>query len=178
MLYSVALMIQLAFEPAFDPFHAAFRMLRQAMYRSGDPVQIFRAKIIDLYLVEPRRCLDIRLPPQLKKAAKLASLNQPAIYGQRPSSTVLFNRMSPMQDAAIQTLVLQGLLDGDAFSQGQIIRGDVSLPQGLESRIRSANAQQETLMSFLCVELDKIALDGPMGLKSRTKLGEYRYDIV
>ncbi|SRR5258706_3236584 len=178
MLHTVAFMIQLAFEPAFDPFHAAFRIFRQVVYRPGVPVQIMRIKILDLYLVEPRRCLDIRLPPQLKKPAKLAALNQPAIYGQRPSSAVLFNRMSPMQDAAIQTLVIQGMLDGDAFSQGQIIQGDTRVPEVLEARIRDVNVRQESLMSFLCKDLDGIALDGPKGLKDRTELGEYRYDIV
>lgn len=171
-------MIQLAFEPAFDPFHAVFRILRQMEYRSGVPVPILRVKILDLYLVEPRRCLDIRLPPQLKRAAKQAASNQPPTYGQRPSATVLFNRMSPMQDAAIQTLVIQGILDGDAFSQGQVVSGEIPVPEGLKSRIDGANAREEALMSFLCADLDEIALDGPKGLKNRTELGEYRYDIV
>lgn len=171
-------MIQLAFEPAFDPFHAAFRVLRLVAYKGRTPTQLMRLKVLDLFLVEPRRCLEIRLSPPLKRAAKLAATNQPTIYGQRPSSTVLFNRMSPMQDAAIQTLVSQGFLDGDAFSQGQILVGDITIPRNLAARIAHVNVLQASLMKFLYSDLDDVPLDGPKGLKDRTGLGEYRYDII
>jgi hypothetical protein len=171
-------MIQLAFEPAFDPFHSAFRILRQTEYRSASPVAITRAKILDVYIIEPARCLEIRLSGPLKKSAKLAAIHQPAVYGQRPATPVLFGRMSPMQDAAIQTLVLQGLLDGDAFGQGQLLKGDTPLPPDLASRIAAANMDNASLMSFLCRDLDELPLDGPKGLKDRTGLGEFRYDIV
>jgi hypothetical protein len=171
-------MIQLAFEPAFDPFHAAFRILRHTDYRAGGPVSIERAKMLDVYLLEPIRCLEIRLSGAFKKAARQASVHQPAVYGHRPSTPVFFSRMSPMQDAAIQTLVLQGFLDGDAYGQGQLLKGDIPLPEGLASRIRRTNIAQASLMTFLCTILDDVPLDGPKGLKSRTGLGEFRYDPV
>lgn len=171
-------MIQLAFEPAFDPFHATFRLLRQTDYRAGSAVEIERAKILDVYLMEPVRCLEIRLSGTPKKAAKQAAEHQPAVYGHRPSTTVLFSRMSPMQDAAIQTLVLQGLVDGDAYGQGLLLRGEVPLPEKLASRIIQTNIVQASLMAFLCQTLDDVPMDGPKGLKARTGLGEFRYDIV
>lgn len=171
-------MIQLAFEPAFDPFHAAFRVLRQVVYRYPRPIALARAKILDVYMAEPARCLDIRLAGSLKKSARQAAAFQPPVYGQRPSAQVLFNRMSPMQDAAIQTLVLQGILDADAFGQDQLVRGDESIPEGLEARVKEVNAAQAALMTFLLSDLDEVSLDGPNGLKARTKLGEFRYDVV
>lgn len=171
-------MIQLAFEPAFDPFHAVFRILRQIDHRSGHAVTVERAKILDVYVVEPARCIEIRLSGPPKKAARLAATQQPTVYGQRPSTPVLFSRMSPMQDAAIQTLVLQGLLDADAYGQGKLLKGEIPLPENLATRIRNANGEQVPLMSFLCTVLDDIAMDGPKGLKSRTGLGEFRYDLA
>lgn len=171
-------MIQLAFEPAFDPFHAVFRVLRQVEYRGGVGVDIRRAKILDVYMVEPVRCLEIRLPGAAKKSARQAAVHQPATYGQRPSTTVLFSRMTPMQDAAIQTLVLQGVLDGDAYGQGFLLRGETSLPENLTGRLAEANGVQATLMNFLGPVLDGVPLDGVNGLKARTGLGEFRYDIV
>ncbi|WP_182422199.1 ABC-three component system middle component 5 [Aureimonas sp. ME7] len=171
-------MIQLAFEPAFDPFHAAFRLLRQVEFRGGVAVDVRRAKILDVYMVEPVRCLEIRLSGVAKRSAKYASVHQPATYGQRPSTPVLFGRMSPMQDAAIQTLVLQGILDGDAYGQGLLLRGDTPLPENLTVRLSEVNSTQATLMTFLGPVLDEVPLDGPNGLKARTGLGEFRYDIV
>jgi hypothetical protein len=64
-------MIQLAFEPAFDPFHAAFRVLRLAVCKGGEPTQLMRLKVLDLFLVEPRRCLEIRVPASVEESCKI-----------------------------------------------------------------------------------------------------------
>lgn len=169
-------MIQLAFEPAFDPFHAAFRMLRQTEYAGEGPVYIPQMKILDVYVAEPRRCVEIRAPQQLKSAAKRAAACQRSTYGKRPSTNALFDRMSPMQDAAIETLVLQGFFDGDAFSQRKALRTEKPLPEGLVSQLRARNTADADLMSFLR-ELSEFPFNGPQGLKARTGLAEYRYDL-
>jgi hypothetical protein len=83
-----------------------------------------------------------------------------------------------MQDAAIQTLVQQSLLDADAFGQGQAVRTSDPLSADLNERILASNEADLPLMSFLFSELDQVSFDGAMGLKARTGLGEYRYDIV
>ncbi len=170
-------MIQLAFESAFDPFHSAFRILRLAEFSAG-AIEIVRLKILDVYVAEPRRCLDIRVPPALKKKAKLAAACQPPTYGSRPRIEALFNRMSPMQDAAIQTLVMQGLLDADAFAKGTAQRSEVPLSANLSARTASSNESQSDLMAFLLLDLGEISFNGPNGLKARTGLGEFRYDLV
>lgn len=171
-------MIQLAFESAFDPFHAAFRILRQLEFRGGAAISVARLKILDTYVAEPRRCLDIRVPPGLKKKAKLAAACQPPTYGARPSAGAMFNRMSPMQDAAIQTLAFQGFVDADSFAQGLAMRTDTALPENLAARILQVNVSQNDLMTFLLNDLAAIDFNGPNGLKARTSLGEFRYDIV
>lgn len=170
-------MIQLAFEPAYDPYHAAFRVLQQVTFHNWAPVPIPRLKVLDLYLAEPARCTEIRLSGKLRASAKLAAECQPSIYGRRPASTAMFNRMSPIQDAAIQTLVLQGILDGDAFGQKLALRTELLLSDALEARILEINASLVNLLTFLCKDLEAIPFDGIKGLKDRTGLGEYRYDV-
>ncbi len=86
--------------------------------------------------------------------------------------------MSPMQDAAIQTLVMQGLLDADAFSNGMAQRTEAPLSTKLSARIASSNESQKNLMTFLLLDLGEIGFNGPNGLKARTGLGEFRYDLV
>ena len=178
MLHSVARMIQLAFEPAYDPFHSAFRMLRQVVFKKGKPLLIPRLKINDLYIAEPRRCLEIRLAGELKKAARKAAACQQATYGQRPSATNLFDRMAPMQDSAIQTLVNQGLFEADSFEQNLAALSERPLPAPLLARIRKANDSQADLLTFLLIDLEAVPFDGSNGLKDRTGLSEYRYDII
>ena len=171
-------MTQLAFEPAFDSYHTAFRLLRQIEFRSLAAVQISRLKILDVYVSEPQRSLEIRLSGTLKKKARLAANCQMPIYGKRPSSTTLFNQMRHIQDAAIQTFVLQGILDADAYRSGAALRTDEKISAELSEKISAANEKHSDLMTFLCVDLDEIPFDGAGGLKDRTSLGEYRYDLV
>ena len=171
-------MTQLAFEPAFDSYHTAFRLLRQIEFRSLAEVQISRLKILDVYVSEPQRCLEIRLGGPLKKKARQAAKCQMPIYGKRPSSITLFNQMRHIQDAAIQTFVLQGILDPDAYRVGAALRTNEKISADLSERISVANEKQSDLMTFLCVDLDEIPFDGVGGVKDRTSLGEYRYDLI
>ncbi|MBK9003917.1 MAG: hypothetical protein IPM67_10705 [Sphingomonadales bacterium] len=171
-------MIQLAFEPAFDPFHSAFRLLRQLEYGGAKQVFLPRLKVLDVFVAEPRRCLDIRLQGEQKKAARLAAKCQKPTYGHRPSKQALFNRMSPMQDAALQTLVSQGFLDQHAFENKFAQRTTIPLPEPLHDRVTTKNDVEHPLMEFVIQALDTIPFEGAGGLKDRTGLGEYRYDIV
>lgn len=171
-------MIQLAFEPAYDPFHAAFRILRQSAYRKSQPSPVSRVKILDVFIAEPIKCINIRLAGALKASARRAAKSQHPTYGHRPPAISLFNRMSLMQDAAIQTLVMQGILDGDAFGMGQVLLVEGLIPEKLSSKIDAINGAQADLMKFLFDDLDAIPFEGLNGLKDRTGLGEFRYDIV
>jgi hypothetical protein len=171
-------MIQLAFDPALDPFHAAFRVIRATTFVRPATIEIPRLKLLDLYLAEPERCLEIRLSGEIKAAARRAAACQPPTYGLRPGAVALFNRMRAMQDAAIQTLVGQGLLDADAFGKNRAIRTDLELDDDLRGRIDAANSVQFQLMKFLYVDLEQIVFNGPNGLKDRTGLGDYQHDLV
>jgi hypothetical protein len=171
-------MIQLAFEPAFDPFHCAFRLLRQLEFGMSKPVFLPRLKVLDVFVAEPRRCLDIRLQGDPKKAARLAAKCQKPTYGHRPSKQAFFNRMSPMQDAALQTLVTQGFFDQRAFENKLAQRTDKNLPEALLNRITTKNDDEAPLMEFVVQALNAVPFEGAGGLKDRTGLGEYRYDIV
>jgi hypothetical protein len=82
-----------------------------------------------------------------------------------------------MQDAAIQTLVLQGLLAHGPFENGEALRSDRELDSNLRARVDRANSIDRDLLGFL-QDLDEIPFNGPSGLKARTGIGEYRYDLV
>ncbi|TXN13858.1 hypothetical protein FV219_04205 [Methylobacterium sp. WL122] len=171
-------MIQLAFEAAYDPFHAAYRILRQLVFRDGMVLPVTRAKILDVFIAEPQRCQEIRLSNPFKKSARAAAKCQMVIYGRRPPTSLFFNRMSPMQDAAIQTLVNRDILDVSAYKAGLLAYGRLKIEGKLLDRILLSNAEQIDLMKFLCCDLDQLPLGGANGLKDRTHLGEYRYDLV
>jgi hypothetical protein len=79
-------MIQLSFQPAFDSFHAVYRILRLGtIINQFGPLHIDFVRILDFYLLFPFRIGEIRLHPQHRKFKKLAASHLSAKpYGHGP----------------------------------------------------------------------------------------------
>ena len=69
------------------------------------------------------------------------------------------------------------LLDVDAFNNKIIDIVSNNVPLNLRKKIDSKNVGDE-VVDFIINYMSKITLLGEKGLKSRTGLMEYRYDIV
>lgn len=173
-------MIQLTFEPALDPFHAVFRLLRlRPILVKAGTLPRDHVRILDFYLLFPFRIGSIRLMPRHRKYRRLASENEAAQpYGNQPEDRVLFGRMEPMQVAALDTLATRELTDPARWEVGEVMATSVSLPAPLADRAEIANRSEAGLMEFLGALAAEYQLLGPDGLKSRTGLQEYRYDAV
>ena len=173
-------MIQLTFQAAFDPFHAVFRLFRlRPVIEEIGPVHRDLVRILDFYLLFPFRIDGIRLNPKHRSHKKLAAAySGTKPYGDLPDSVVLFERMAPMQAAAMETLVAQGFLDSSAFERGVVEVTDKETPADLAPRLASLNERQSDLILFLEVLASEYPLAGDGGLKARTGLIEYRYDPV
>jgi hypothetical protein len=180
MLRSVAQMIQLTYQPAFDAFHTAFRFLRlRASVLTEKPLSRDHFRILDFYLLYPFRSGDIRLMQghrRFKKIAQNYSNTRP--YGDLPEDRVLLRRMLPIQTASLDTLARNALLDSDAYRRGLISRTGVKLPAPLQSRIDEQNSAQSELLEFLRSLGNEYELLGPNGLKDRSGLMEWAHDAV
>lgn len=170
-------MIQISFEPAFDPYHTAFRFLTVAAF-SRAPMSLRRARLLDLFFLEPFRAKDIRVPPKLKPNARNAATCQRPLYGKRPSSQSLFNRMRPIQDGALQTLVLKGFFAPEEFKQDILKLEFERLSDEVEAAVSAEIERATPLLNFLIEDLSQFRFEGVGGIKDRTKLGEFKYDVV
>jgi len=173
-------MIQLTYEPAFDPLHSMFRALR--LREAVDPnVRVPRDlyRILDFYLLFPQRLGEARLRQEhrgLKTRAAHTSRAPP--YGPRPEDAVLFERIRPFQEAALDTLARHGFFSAEALEDGWVVPGREALPGRLGERIKQINTGEADLMKALGTIAAGYALDGTNGLKDRTGLLEHRYDAV
>jgi len=173
-------MNQLSYQPAFDPFHAVFRLLRlrEAVLSDG-PLHEDHLKILDFYLLFPFRIDGIRLQPGHRKFRRLAkqySGTKP--YGDYPEDRVLFGRMNTMQSVALGTMSAKHLIDPKEYDLGTVLRTDQSITDDLRGRVSATNAEEVDLVEFLGVLARDYDLLGGDGLKSRSKLMEHRYDAV
>ena len=173
-------MIQLRYEPGFDAFHAAFRLLRlrPIIARSG-PLHRDHVRIIDFYQLFPYRIEDIRLKPQHRRFHNLAkAYESKRPYGKQPNDRLLFDRMERLQLTALDTLAARGFIDSECWKRSEVGATQIDYPDALAARIGALNQSEADLESFLNVLGSEYELTGPNGLKARTGLMEYRQDAV
>jgi hypothetical protein len=180
MLRAVAQMTQLTYEPAFDAFHAAFRVLRLLPFLTGSkPLHRDHMRILDFYQLFPHRIEGIRLMPQHRKYRRLASAYESKRpYGEQPDDRLLFGRMEPLQTTALDTLAARGFVDEEKWKRGDVATTDKPLPDELSRRIAEANDADAELEAFLRILGTEYELGGVNGLKARTGLLEYRQDAI
>jgi hypothetical protein len=173
-------MIQLTFQPAFDPFHAVFRSLRvRHIIAQHGPFHRDHLRILDFYLLFPFRIAGIRLLPRHRKYKKLAQdYEQKTPYGDQPEDRSVFARMETMQMSALETLANRNYIATDRWLLGEVEATPNPIPSPLISRIEEINAEEADLVAFLQVLASEYEFLGINGLKDRTQLLESRYDAV
>jgi hypothetical protein len=173
-------MTQLSFQPALDPLHAIYRLLRlREVVREAAPLELEHVRVLDFYLIFPFKISEIRLRREDKEIRRVSNeyaAQKP--YGNQPEGVVLFERMRPMQKVALQTLALRGFTDSLSFKAGLLKFTGLPTPLQISDRIREANVRDRKLLDALTVFAYSYEFHGPNGLKARTGLLEYRYDAV
>ena len=173
-------MMQLTYQPAFDPYHAVYRFLRlrEAVLQTKT-LHEDQLKILDFYLLFPFRLDALRVQTGHRKYRKLAAqFSSKKPYGELPEDRVLFERMDSIQTAALDTLAIKGLIDEKLYLTGTISSTSVQLVGPLKQRVEADNEAESELVEFLTVLASDYELLGSNGLKDRSRLMEYRYDAV
>ena len=170
----------LTFQPGLDPQHTVFRTLRLLDgVASCLPAETDKLRVLDFYVAFPFRAAAFefrRGQAGLRKIAEGYDTRRP--YGGLPEDRDLFVRMRPLQTLAYETLAAKGIIDPDALQQRMVMRGAVDPPQELRTRVAEINQEEESLIGMLDVICKTNALLGADGIKKRSGLMEYRYDLV
>jgi hypothetical protein len=169
---------QLTYHPAFDPYHQIFRTIR-LLLQVDTPFDANKLRLADFYLLFPEKIPGIRLSRELRRLARDLDVEPRFPYDRTPEARLIFARMEPTFQAALQTMFHESLVDRELAEQNVLALGP-SLPKGheLTERASAANASEAKLMSFLQQLITDFSFFGPDGLKARTALEEYRYDAV
>ena len=176
----MAQMTPLSFQPAFDPYHAVFRILRlRSVVLSAKPIHYDHLRILDYYLMFPSRMTRIRVQPKHRGLRNRAMANAGGTpYEQQPDARSLFNRMKPFQAVAIQGLASRKYLDPILLANNEVAFVDRTMPAALEDRVEAANSDANAVIQFLGALATEYELSGVGGLKDRSGLLEFRYDAI
>lgn len=173
-------MTQLTYNEAFDPFHAAFRLLRLHVGCGiSERTPFDMCRILDFYLLFPFRLQNMKLLSEDTGWRKISrSYSGQAPYGELPDDNSIFSRMEPFQRAAASSLAHAGIISVEAWANNEIAFADVGLPAELRTRCGTLNDSMPDVIEILCDIRRRYPLGGRDGLKDRTGLLEFRYDPI
>lgn len=175
-------MTQLSYQPAFDPYNAVFRILQLRKGGWLDRTMPYDAlRIADFFLLFPffLQDNDNRYKPE-HRAIRAVGRKYEAVkpYSRLPDKRTLLRRIEPFQVAAIGSLVSAGFVQAEGWEQKMVKATKAELPEALSIRLEDENSSNSELIEAILKLLYEYPLTGKDGLKHRTGLLEYRYDVV
>lgn len=172
-------MTQLSYQASFDPYHTIFRFFQISYILDYSELPIDTMRIIDYFLSFPYRLrifsykADHRAYREIYKSYEALKP-----YGDQPDDFIVFKRMEHSQRAALTTMANAGLIDSNSYIDGRIVFNNKNLPKQIKERIEKIHSSNTELHSLLRLLVSDYKLTGDNGLKKRSKLMEYRYDLV
>ena len=166
----------LIYHPAFDASHCVYRILKIfEKIEDNNSIEIERVKIIDFYMVFPKKIQQIRLTRSKKLSKVKESVKQlDDTYRQCNSPFLIFQKMNMIQDKVLITLVKNEILtfcnENKVYKKGTRFPQNSSNIQLFEDYLSTDDEKEFTDFLYFT------PIDGKHGLKSRTNLMEYRYD--
>lgn len=179
MLHQVAPVIQLTYEPAFDPYHTVFRLLQiYHIFEKAEVLPIEHVRILDFYLVFPFRAEQIRFRSEhrgLRKIAKEAAASKP--YGEFPPDRLVLQRMEFAHQAALQTLAGKQMIEMESLERGEVRCTPLGGDHSLISVITAVGRIDSDVIKLVRTLALEYPLMGKGGLKDRTGLLDFKYDV-
>lgn len=165
----------LIYHPAYDAYHCIFRML--AVIKVIPSLEVDKARLLDFYLLFPSAMSKIRLPQPLFRARQIAK-TAANIYRDPINPSATFRELHHIQEAALKCIAASGIIDIDKYAAGIVVRTELAIPESLAKQLDVFVENQAESARFVLNELSTIPLKGINGLKDRTELMEYRYDVT
>lgn len=169
----------LIYDPALDPYHSSVRILAIAMSSAKRQVDLSMdaARIADYYLVYPYKMISFKFPTEFRamRAAVKATENP---YRYVSGVRTAYEKMRPIFFAALSGLVAANLIDASQLKLGILKLTECEIPKDLAAAISRFQDRQTDVGRFVLSDLIAIPTNGGNGLKHRSGLMEYRYDIA
>ena len=163
-------MLGLNFYPHQDVYHTAFRSLALSRPAAGIADDAYR--ILDYFMLFPFDLPIIRHRGALKKrlAVQFESF-RPYKWHANPSSTFL--RLSEHQTIALEMLRKRGLLEPECLR----LSGRANLNDFLGGKFDEFTNHMMPVIEYILSLLNEFGLCGEGGLKDRSTLMTFKYDV-
>ncbi|HGK9031591.1 ABC-three component system middle component 5 [Pseudomonas aeruginosa] len=166
----------LIYHPAFDASHCLYR-LTALLSRLNSAVSWEQLRVLDFYYLFPAQLKRISPWPTEIKEYKARVKNLPDQYEDISSpSRILFDLLE-FQRAAMVELVAKGIVSRESFEEGEIVADVSAIPHGFLEVLSEDDFLHSEAFSVIVDALPNIEFNGFNGLKRRSGLLEYVYDV-
>jgi hypothetical protein len=158
-------------------------MLAVLRRRRDRTMHVEALRIVDFFVCFPARLTEIRPPNSVPGMRKKRNAVVRALHAKEyellPSSHVLYDRMEVIQEAAISAMAAKGLAQMSGPRALRAVRlQDEAISKELQTELDKFTDANSALLELLATDFPQVPLSGTDGLKARTGLGEYEYDVV
>ena len=164
----------LSYHPASDPFHAVFRIMRILLSTDEKEFEVDEIRILDFLTLFPQLIPHVRLPASMVSwRSRFKKLSNKYWYdGDR---VLVFNQLISVQNSALT--MMSG---ADWISQTKLTDGVVCVSEfGLQEfeQMRRFFDEEPNIDQFINEIIEAVPFSGKNGLKDRTGLLSYKYDV-
>lgn len=165
------------YHPAQDINHCVYRLLLIIESSIHERLGIDLYRFMDFYTLFPYllRLITTFPVPINRFKGEFSKIQEP--FESLKNTKRIFHELEQLQNIAIQNLLAKKILDDEAFKCGYLKRTNTALPDSFLFAIKDARLLKERWFTVLINEFPKANFNGKNGLKSRTGLMEYRYDM-
>lgn len=167
----------LIYHPIHDVNHCVYRLLLILETTQHSTIDIDLYRIVDFYTIFPSMLKNIKPFPAELSAFKRVLKEIPEPYERLTNVKRTMHELEPIQTTAIQNLLAKNIIDLEAFRARKLERTDTKLPQEIAAGLRESVLVNEEWFRMLINEFPTISFTGRKGLKARTGLMEFRYDV-
>ncbi|QEY59905.1 hypothetical protein FXF61_12415 [Pseudomonas sp. C27(2019)] len=168
----------LIYHPAQDINHCVYRLLLILEFSEHEKLSIDVYRMIDFYTLFPSLLKLITPLPQSLSTLRKEFSNIPEPFESLRNIKRILYELESFQSTAIQNLIAKELLSKEDFESGFLKRTEKGLLTSFMEQALSGRLVSERWFQILINEFPKVKFAGRDGLKSRTGLMEYRYDMV
>lgn len=167
----------LIYHPSQDINHCCYRLLLILECSEHEKFNVELYRLIDFYSLFPYLLKLIKPLPNPISNFRSKFRNIPEPFESLRNTKRIMHDLERLQSTTIQNLIAKELLDKEALENGFIKRTEKSLPPSLLEQFNSSRLSSEEWFKVLINEFPKARFRGSNGLKSRSGLMEYRYDM-
>ena len=167
----------LIYHPVYDVNHCLYRFLLILENSTHEDFDWDAIKLLDFYLLFPHMLKAIKPMPASLRAFSKVIKQIPDAYEALPNAKRVLFDLGNLQNTAMMNLMAKELVDTELFHRKVIKRSEKELPEKLKGGVKENPVVSEEWFRLIVNELPLAPFGGQSGLKKRSGLLEFRYDV-